>query len=186
MALVVSGDHRAFAAIVERHTDKFFGAAFRVCGRVHDAEDIVQEAFVKLWTKREQWKPGRGAKFTTWFYRVVVNTALDYVRRKKLHYGDDHLAYTADQSPGQDVVMMMSEEQAQLERAIQALPERQKVAVNLCFYEDLPRQEAADVMEISLKALESLLMRGKAALRDRLLPDKIENGKNKDREVKYA
>ncbi|MCB1651772.1 MAG: sigma-70 family RNA polymerase sigma factor [Alphaproteobacteria bacterium] len=168
VARVQKGDRRAFAVLVERYSQMFYAAAYRICGRVDDAEDIVQEAFLKFWSKPEAYDPQKSAKFTTWFYRVVTNLAIDYKRRKRPEAGSDVIDLAADERMGADEVIEMDEQQAALEVAIQALPERQKLALNLCFYEGLSNKEAADVLGVGVKALESLLMRAKAGLKDAL------------------
>ena len=168
MALVVKGEHQAFAHLVRRHTQRFFAAAYRVVANVTEAEDIVQEAFLKLWDKPERWDADKGAKFTTWFYKVVTNTALDMVRKRKPQVGADMLESVADAGDAADEALEQAEEAQAVEMAIQSLPERQKLALNLCFYEGLSNKEAANVLDIGVKALESLLMRAKAALRDDL------------------
>lgn len=169
MACVQNGEHGAFAVLVRRHTKLFFTAAYRMCGKPDESEDIVQEAFLKLWHQPQSWDKDRGAKFTTWFYRVVTNQAIDYLRRKKpTKSGEGVLERVEDTRSGQLEQMEENEEQAFLEKAIQALPERQRTALNLCFYEGLSNKEAADIMGIGVKALESLLMRAKAAIRDEL------------------
>jgi len=168
MERVQEGDHQAFSALVRRHTQRFYHVAYRMCGQCDEAEDIVQDAFLKLWHKPRSWDAARGAKFTTWFYRVVTNLALDYTRKKKPQAASDMLERFADESPGQLKTMQAQEEQIILEQAIQNLPDRQKTALNLCFYEELSNKEAAGIMGVGVKALESLLMRAKAGLRDEL------------------
>lgn len=166
MARICAGDHEAFAQLVRRHTRMFFAAAYRMCGHQEEAEDIVQEAFVKLWKNPQSWDPQAGAKFSTWFYRVVTNQALDHMRKKR---PQSELPETlGDDRP--DALDLLEEGQLQtsLEGAIQNLPERQKAALNLCFYEGLSNKEAADILGVGVKALESLLMRAKAALREEL------------------
>ncbi len=166
MARVCEGDHQAFAHIVERHSGLFYAAAYRMCGRSEEAEEIVQDAFLKLWDKPQSYDPQKGAKFTTWFYRVVTNLAIDAQRRKKPQANPDVLDYMTDQSPLADEVLAKSDREAVLEAAIQSLPERQKAALNLCFYEGLSNKEAAEILGVGIKALESLLMRAKKALKD--------------------
>ena len=168
MALVIGGEHQAFAQLVRRHTQRFFGAAYRVVANASEAEDIVQEAFLKLWDRPERWNADKGAKFTTWFYRVVTNTALDAVRRRRPQAGADVLDGVADGGAAADEALAAGEEAQAVEQAVQSLPERQKMALNLCFYEGLSNKEAANVMDVGVKALESLLMRAKAAVRDDL------------------
>ena len=167
VARICEGDHRAFADLVERHTLMFFAAAYRVCGDAIQAEDIVQDAFLKFWAKPQGFDASKGVKFTTWFYRVVTNVAIDAMRKKKPHVSDDVVNFMADQKALADETMVMNEEQAALEAAIQDLPERQKIALNLCFYEGLSNKDAAEIMGVGGKALESLLMRAKKSLKDK-------------------
>ena len=170
MSRVQNGDHGAFSVLVHRHTRLFYAAAYRMCSDQDDAEDIVQDAFLKLWKKPAVWDASRGTKFTTWFYRVVTNQAIDYMRKKKPSSGHaDIIEALPDGRAGQHEVFAQGQQQDILERAIQDLPERQKIALNLCFYEGMSNKEAAGILDISVKALESLLMRAKSGLKDTLL-----------------
>ena len=166
MIRIQGSDHEAFSLLVMRHTKMFYAAAYRMYPYQDEAEDIVQEAFLKLWRKPDMWKTGKGAKFTTWFYRVVTNLAIDCARKKKDSKGSEVLDRITDNTPDQQDMMEGDEQQKLLEDAIQELPERQKMALNLCFYEELSNKEAAEIMNIGVKALESLLMRAKSGLRD--------------------
>lgn len=168
MVRVQRGDHQAFAILVRRNTQKFFACAYRVCGDVYEAEDIVQDAFLKLWNRPEVWSEGKGAKFTTWFYRVVTNLAIDRKRKKRPTANNDVLDFVPDTTPRADQMMIETQEQKMLEQAIQHLPDRQKAALSLCFYEGLSNKEAAEIMGVGVKALESLLMRAKTALKEEL------------------
>ncbi|MCB1721227.1 MAG: sigma-70 family RNA polymerase sigma factor [Alphaproteobacteria bacterium] len=163
---VCEGDHQAFAQLVERHSGLFYSAAYRMCGNAEEAEEIVQDAFLKLWEKPQSYDVGKGAKFTTWFYRVVTNLAIDRARRKRPQAGPDVLDFMADKAPLADEILVQNGREAALEAAIQSLPERQKAALNLCFYEGFSNKEAAEILGIGVKALESLLMRAKTALKD--------------------
>lgn len=170
LARIVQQDHQAFAQLVRRHTERFYRIAVRTLMDREEAEVVVQEAFLKLWEKPTAFDPGKGAAFTTWFYRLVVNLCQDVNRKKR----PDRLP---EDWEGMDVNAVSSEEmlahrqeQKQLEHAIQALPERQRLALNLCFYEGISNQEAARIMGVRLKALQSLLMRAKENLRERLWP----------------
>ena len=161
------GDKSAFAVLVRRHSDRFYRVAYRFSGNKTEAEDIVQEAFIKLWEKPEMWKEDRKTAFTTWFYRVLVNLCLDYLKKKRpLALGDD--SWVPDNRETHEETLLMDEKQFFLEAQIKALPERQRTALNLCFYEELSNQEAADIMGVNLKALQSLIMRAKTTLRERI------------------
>lgn len=169
MALIRQGSHQAFSILVRRHTDRFFAAAFRMTGRTSEAEDLVQDAFLKIWQRPDVWKEDRGAKFTTWFYRILVNQNIDRMRKNsKVTSNDAMLPFIADTRSGPEEDAATSEEQKRLEAAMAVLPERQRTALNLCFYEGLSNAEAAEIMGVKLKALESLLIRAKTGLRDYL------------------
>lgn len=166
MALIQQGDHQAFSILVRRHTDRFYASAFRLSGNAALAEDMVQESFTKIWQKPTLWKAGKGAKFTTWFYRILVNMNIDVLRKGKRNAGDAALDYMPDKAAGPETQTIMNEEQARIEAAIASLPERQRTALNLCFYEGLSNAEAAEAMGVKIKALESLLMRAKAGMKE--------------------
>jgi RNA polymerase sigma-70 factor (ECF subfamily) len=167
LALIRDGSHQAFAVLARRHTDRFYRLAYRYLQSREAAEDIVQDAFLKLWEDPARWQPERNSKFTTWFYRIVVNLCLDW-RKKKRPIALDESLPLADGREALDSMMMHAQEQRMLEKEIAALPERQRAALNLCFAEGLSNQDAAEVMGVNIKALQSLIMRAKATLRERL------------------
>lgn len=167
LALIQSGDHAAFSELVRRHTERFYRLAFRHVQNKESAEDIVQDAFLKLWEDPGKWRGERNTKFTTWFYRVVVNLCLDWQKKKRPAELDEALPLV-DGREGMDAAMIRTQEQRILEQEIAALPERQRTALNLCFGEGLSNQEAAETMELNLKALQSLIMRAKTTLKERM------------------
>lgn len=174
VARIQRGDHEAFAHLVRRHSGLFYSAAYRMCGNADEAEDIVQDSFVKFWQKPQGFDASKGVKFTTWFYRVVSNMAIDHMRRKKPQADPKVLEFMPDGANMADEAMVADHQAHALEQAIQALPERQKMALNLCFYEGLSNKEAAEILGVGVKALESLLMRAKQKLKDDLM---IEDGR---------
>lgn len=161
------GNHEAFALLVRRHANRFYRLAYRFVSEQTEAEDIVQEAFVKLWERPGMWQAERNTAFTTWFHRVVVNLCLDR-RKKKRAMPLAEESWVPDERQTQEEALLSGERQALLEAHIAALPERQRVALNLCFYEGLSNQDAAEVMGVRLKALQSLLMRAKTTLKEKL------------------
>lgn len=165
MALVCNGDHRAFSVLVKRHTQKFFNLAYRTLRNERDAEDIVQDSFTKIWCRPKLYNPERGAKFTTWFYRIVLNASIDLQRKNKPIYGLEEQMVDGD-FVRQDERIIEAETYQELEEAIQQLPERQQTALNLCYYQNIPQKEAADIMGVGVKALESLLSRAKTNLKE--------------------
>jgi RNA polymerase sigma-70 factor (ECF subfamily) len=167
LALVQEGSHPAFAELVKRHTGRFYRLAFRYLQNKEAAEDVVQDAFLKLWEDPARWQADKNAKFTTWFYRVVVNLCLDWQKRKRPVELNEDIPLVDDRETA-DQAMLRSEEQKILEKEIAGLPERQRTALNLCFDEGLSNQDAAEVMGLNLKALQSLIMRAKTTLRERM------------------
>lgn len=170
MQQVVGGDHRAFAQMVERHTDRFFALAFHTLQSRSDAEDVVQAAFIMLWQKPTSWQSDR-SQFTTWFYRVVINACHDYRRKHKNVVDlDDSLfesvsAPTPSEQHKLETAQSLEKQQSLMEQAISRLPNSQRDALNLVVYSELPQKQVAEILGISLKAVESLLVRAKRSLR---------------------
>ncbi len=169
LSLIQQGSHQAFAMLARRHTERFYRLAYRYMQQREAAEDIVQEAFLKLWEDPGKWKPDRNSQFTTWFYRVVVNLCLDWQKKKRPVELDEAVTLT-DPGEAPDVVISRNQQYKLLETEIAHLPERQRTALNLCFAEGLTNQEAAEVMGLNLKALQSLIMRAKIRLKERIKP----------------
>lgn len=165
MKLIQRHDHDAFSVLVRRHTDRFYALAYRVLFNQAEAEDIVQSAFLKIWEKPALWKPDKKVKFTTWFYRIVVNACYDQNKRKSSneHTSMDFDLVEAKNTGAEDNILY-----SEVEKALMNLPDRQRTAIALCFYEGLSNKEAAEILDVKLKALQSLLTRGKEALKIRL------------------
>jgi RNA polymerase sigma-70 factor (ECF subfamily) len=162
MSLIKAYNHDAFSILVTRHSERFYALSYRTLFKQSDAEDIVQESFLKLWHKPELWKEKKGSKFTTWFYRIIVNACYDFNKKKS----SQEMAFEGqDYAQSDDGDDASQQQLSAIEAALKNLPERQRMALNLCFYEDLSNAEAADVMGLKLKALQSLIMRGKTALK---------------------
>lgn len=166
---IQKGDHQAFALLVRRHTDKFYGLAWRLLNNHAEADDVVQDAFLKLWAQPGLFRQDAGVKFTTWFYRVVSNMALDRLRGRKRSAGANALEALPDTGKLSDQRYEDKEMQKHLQQSIDGLPERQKLALTLCFYEGISVQEAAHVIGVGEKAVESLLMRAKTGVRNDLI-----------------
>lgn len=168
MLRITEGDSAAFAAIVRRHTSRFYAVAYRVLMHKEDAEDVVQEAFCKLWNGKATWKADKGAKFTTWFYRIVTNQAVDQVAKKSRQRGAVLQDNLASGDPDAEAIATGQEQGAAVKAALAELPERQRTALVLFFNEELSQKETADVMGITPKAVESLIGRAKQTLRERM------------------
>src|SRR5882757_1510050 len=163
---LAAGDEVAFRCLVERHVDRAYAIALRIVGSTADAEDVVQDTMLKVWTHRGRWQHGR-AKFSTWLYRVVTNRCIDLHRRPRTD-NVDAVPEPADAQP--DVVSTMQRDEVthMLEDAMQRLPEQQRVAVILSYHENMSNGEIAEVMDTTVAAVESLLKRGRQQLRDLL------------------
>lgn len=166
MEWVRQGNHTAFTYLVERHAERFYRLAYRYLQHRQEAEDIVQQSFTRLWEQPELWNPAKQVRFTTWFYRVIINACLDARKGRRIWVEVSEEINDTGLLP--DDRLQKHEEQRVLEREIQALPERQQTALNLCFYEGVSNQEAAEIMGIGLKALQSLLIRAKTTLKERM------------------
>ena len=168
LAYIKSGNQEAFGELVQRHTTRFYRVAYRFMSNRSEAEDVVQDAFLKLLENPNLWNPNLGSSFTTWFYRVVVNLCLDKKKKKRPLQLDDEFQITDDRENQEEELIKQQQEQ-KLEFQIASLPQRQKTALTLCFYEGLSNQEAANIMGVNLKALQSLLMRAKMTLKSKLI-----------------
>ncbi|MGP9814345.1 RNA polymerase sigma factor [Rhodopseudomonas sp. NSM] len=161
---LAANDEAAFRLLVERHIDRAFGIALRLLGSRADAEDVVQDTMLKVWTHRGRWEHGR-AKFSTWLYRVVTNRCIDLHRRPRTD-NVDAVPEPADAKPDACSAMQRNEVTQLLETAIQKLPEQQRVAVILSYHENMSNADIAEVMSTTVAAVESLLKRGRQQLRD--------------------
>ena len=163
---VAGGDRAAFDRLSRRHLDRAYGVALRMTGSRADAEDVVQDVFMRLWLKPDAWRPGL-AQFSTWLYRVVVNRCLDMKRRPKAT-DLDSVDEPQDPDANAEDGMLEGERSKALENAVAQLPERQRTAIVLTYTAGMRNAEAATAMEISVKAFEALLVRAKRELRDYL------------------
>lgn len=174
MAAIAAGDQRAFATLVTRHLPRAYAIARRFVRQQADAEDIAQEAFTRVWTHAALWQPGR-AQFSTWLQRIVINLCLDGLRRHKQQAEQDIdslLAELIDPQADTARAAELAHEALQIQRVVQRLPEKQRMAVLLCYFDEQTNPQAAAVMGIHQKALEGLLGRAREQLR-RWLPKSL-------------
>lgn len=166
LTLLAHGSHAAFETLVNRHAKRFYATAYYLALSREDAEDVVQDAFLKLWRQPQIWDATKGAKFTTWFHRIVINATLDVKRKRRTRMEPlDAAGEIVDDGPHPDETIAAAAQQRLIDEAIKRLPEHQRLALTLCFYQGLSNEEAARVMGIHIKALQSLIMRAKTGLK---------------------
>lgn len=157
------GDRAAARALTLRLTPKVMGHAYRLLGQREEAEDIAQEAMLRLWRIAPEWREGE-ARVTTWLYRVVANLCTDRLRRRGRITPLDTVPDPPDDRGGPAQDMQSRARVDALQNALNALPERQRQAVVLRHIEEIGNPEIAEIMQISVEAVESLTARGKRAL----------------------
>jgi len=162
MARTAQGDGRAFRMLAQRHAGRALSLARRMLGNEALAEEIVQDALLRVWTNAPRWRPQ--AAFRTWLYRVVVNLCLN-ARRRAPDLPLDAAADVADVAPRADAQLEARERDQRLAAAIDALPARQRAAIVLTYQEGLGNAEVAAVLDTSISSVETLLVRAKRTLR---------------------
>ncbi|MEM8978663.1 MAG: RNA polymerase sigma factor [Pseudomonadota bacterium] len=172
LAAYAAGDSTSARLLLDRLAPTVMGHAMRVLQDRAEAEDVVQEAMVRLWKQAPEWRYGE-AKVSTWLYRVTANLCTDRLRKRRGGSVDiDAIAEPMDPTPGVDATMQDLSRAKALRSALADLPERQAMAVSLRHLEGLSNPEIANVMEIGVEAVESLIARGKRSLRAALLGQK--------------
>lgn len=177
LAEIARGHEPALAKLYAIFSKRVFNTALGYLQNTAEAEEVTQDVFVKIYQSAARFE-GKSA-VATWIYRIAINQSIDRIahrnRQKRFgvvvrffrgHSPELQIDLPHFDHPG--VVLEQKENARILFKAIESLPEQQKAAFILSFVEELPRQEAADVMQVSLKAVESLLQRAKANLRSRL------------------
>lgn len=163
MRAAASGDNSAWAKIVSAHLPIVHRTAYQLVRDAHLAEDIAQESFLRLWKLADAWQP-RG-RISTWLCHVARNLAIDVIRRRTREKTEGMAEDIAADDPTPLDRMASHETRTKIDRALQALPERQRDAIMLVHFGDCTGTAAADAMGISVEALESLLSRARRALR---------------------
>lgn len=166
MALYATGDQRAARELTARHLPRVFSHAYRLLQDRAEAEDVAQEAMLKLWKIAPDWREGE-AKLSTWLYRITANACTDRLRKRRTT-GLDAAPEQIDETPGVEASMIADDRERALHTAISALPERQRNALTLRHFEDLSNPEIASALETSVEAVESLLGRARRALAAKL------------------
>ena len=166
MRRIHQGDEQAFASLLGRHLNAIHHYLFRLTGSRADSDDLAQETFFAVWRRAGTYRPGR-VKFTTWLHRIAHNQFVDHYRknRRTAREADEKLPDAADGSPGPREHRGIAEDRRRLRAALTRLPPNQRDAVLLCHQQGMSNREAAIVLGVGVRALESLLARARRALR---------------------
>ena len=177
MARIAEGDEDAFEILVDRHQASVLNLIYRFIGDRTQAKDLSQEVFIRVWQAAKTYKPE--AKFTTWLYRITTNLCFNELkssRRRKwfsFHRSDEEGEHSieetlADSAPSAEDLLLEKERSRQISDALQSLPDNQRMALVLKRYDDLSYAEIAQIIGCSVSAVESLLVRAKRTLQEKL------------------
>ena len=178
MARIAEGDEDAFEILVNRHQTSVLNLIYRFIGDRTQAKDLAQEVFIRVWQAVGSYQPK--AKFTTWTYRITANLCINELkssRRRKLfqflRFGEDQEntieEVLVDTSPSPEDLLLSREQSRRISDALQSLPDNQRLALILKRYDDLSYQEIAKILNCSVSAVESLIVRAKRALQKNLM-----------------
>jgi RNA polymerase sigma-70 factor (ECF subfamily) len=174
-----NGDQSAARDLAGRLLPRVLGQATRMLGDRTEAEDVAQDAMIRLWRIAPEWRQGE-AQVSTWMYRVVANLCVDRLRKRKRGVGLDEISEPADDAPSVTDQLQTRSRLRALSNALAQLPGRQGEAVALRHLEGLGNPEIAQIMDISVRSVESLTARGKRALSGILAGKRSELGYNND------
>jgi len=177
MARIAKGDNDAFEILVNRHQTSVLNLIYRFIGDKTQAKDLAQEVFLRVWQAAKTYKPE--AKFTTWIYRIATNVCFNELKsarrrrwfqfRRSNEDNQGSIEETfSDGSPTAEDLLLERERSRQISDALQSLPENQRVALILKRYDDLSYAEIAQIIGCSVSAVESLLVRAKRTLQEKL------------------
>ena len=175
MERIKGGDEAAFRELIEAHQHRIIGTIAKMLGDESDAEDIAQQVFIRVWKSAPRWQPT--AKVTTWLYKITRNLVFNETRRRKRHPVQSLDATLSEHHPQQfadpgvkpaDTSLLDSEMQAAIQRAIDELPEQQRMAIILRRYDDVPYEQIGEILDLSVPAVKSVLFRARTDLREKL------------------
>lgn len=170
---IAQGDVKAFERLIEAHQVRVVGTVAKMLGDESGAEDIAQQVFIRVWRSASRYQPA--AKFTTWLFKITRNLVFNELRRRRRHpaapleeTGEGRAQIADRDAHPPDAALLDVELEAEIQAAITALPEAQRLAIILRRYEEMSYEEIAAVMKLSVPAVKSALFRARADLRERL------------------
>ena len=174
MGLIGRGDTLAFEELIERHQALVAGTAARMLGSNSDVEDIAQQVFIRVWKSAGRYRPR--AKFTTWLLKITRNLVFNELRRTKRRAqvpiqpepDAEEITLKDEVTSAPDASLLENELQQEIEKAILQLPDMQRMALVLRRYQELSYEEIAQVLDLSVPAVKSVLFRARTELRSRL------------------
>jgi len=162
-SLVLQGKNSAFSILVKRHLTRFYKVAFSLLRSKEEAEDVVQDCFLKFWKDPFLWREEKNVKFTTWFSKVVTNRSYDILRKVKVeNLSPDFDIKDSAKLP--DQMAMEEQRNTAFNLAFSKLNKKQQSAIELSFFKNKKNAKAAEIMGMNVKAFQSLLLRSKNLL----------------------
>lgn len=165
--LIGQGDRRAGSELVNRHLAYVLHICRRKLGNEAEAEEAAQDVFTSVWKNAANWQSGN-AKVSTWLYRIASNRCIDILRRRRPTQDIDTIAEPVDPAANSEAEQMIADRNRLIRTALQALSGDQQRAVDLVYFKELKQAEAAEMMGLTLAALESVLRRARARLHQNL------------------
>lgn len=170
------GDQRAFGELVDLYKDKIYHLAYRMLSNRHEAEDIVQETFLRVYLHLDRYDAAH--KFSTWIYRIGTNLCIDRLRKRRPSYsldaelsatdGADGYAMIASEGRTPESELLLTETQQTVRRAIEQLPDKYKPIVILRYMQDLSLQEIGDILGLPVTTVKTRVHRGREFLRNKI------------------
>ncbi|WEK53765.1 MAG: RNA polymerase sigma factor SigW [Candidatus Cohnella colombiensis] len=174
--LARKGDQRAFAELVDIYTDKLFHLGYRMTGNRQEAEDVVQETFLRVYKNLDRYDENQ--KLSTWIYRIATNLCIDRLRKRRAIYSLDAESSDYDGLDGYSMLpsdnrtpeseLILSETQRIVQEGIATLPAKYKSVMILRYLQDMSLQEISDVMDIPVTTVKTRVHRGREFIRKRL------------------
>lgn len=179
--LARKGDQGAFAELVDLYKDKMYHLGFRMLGNKQEAEDMVQETFLRVYLNLDRYDESQ--KFSTWIYRIGTNLCIDRLRKRKPNYsldaevsegeGMDWYGMLPSDDPTPEEHFVLSETQESIRKAIDGMPDKYKSAIVLRYLHDLSLQEISDILEIPVTTVKTRVHRGREFLRKKMEDDRV-------------